>query len=116
MNPSSISLPFAWPDTVRTAVLHACSLAHYAIVYTRSWCADSRLQRVRLAGRLDRARNEIALLREEIRIKGARMRKIPARHRPFYHPAERMAILEMKAVRGWNLRQTAEAFLLEPET
>ncbi|MFO7870509.1 MAG: DDE-type integrase/transposase/recombinase [Kiritimatiellia bacterium] len=115
MNPSSISLPSAWSDTVRTAVLHSCSLAHYAIVHARSWCADSRLQRVRLAGRLDRARNEITLLREEIRIKGARMRKIPARHRPFYPPAERMAILEMKAVRGWNLRQTAEAFLVEPE-
>jgi transposase-like protein len=50
------------------------------------------------------------LLREELRIKDARMASIPAHHRPFYRPKERLAILELKAARGWSLEQTAERF------
>jgi putative transposase len=91
-------------------------MAHSATVYTRSWAADSKLQRVRLASKLEQAESEIALLREEIRIKDGRMEKIPAPNRPHYPPTERLAILELKAARGWNLAQTANTFLLEPET
>jgi hypothetical protein len=46
---------------------------------------------------VDRARQEIALLREELRIKDARMASIPPRRRPHYPPKERLAILELKA-------------------
>jgi putative transposase len=59
---------------------------------------------------------EGALLREEIRIKDARMDHIPPHRRPHYPPPERLAILELKAARGWSLAQTARAFLWEPET
>lgn len=62
------------------------------------------------------AENEIALRREEIRIKDARMAKIPAKNRPFYPPLERMGILELRAARAWSLAQTARVFLLDPET
>ena len=105
-----------WPRSVRSAMLHVVSLAHGSITFSRSWAADSSLQRVRLAGELERTRNEVSLLREELRIKDARMVRIPAHHRPFYPPVERMAILELKAARGWNLVQTAKAFQVEPET
>ena len=112
----TIPLPEYWPGSVRSVMLQVVSLAHWAIAYSRSWAADSKLQRVRLAGELERARNEISLLREEMRIKDARMLKIPAQQRPHYPPVERMAILQLRAAGAWNLAQTAKAFLVEPET
>jgi hypothetical protein len=59
-------LPDNWPKPVRSAILHASSLAHAAIIHTRSWCANSSIARVRLAGQSDQAKHEIALLREEL--------------------------------------------------
>ena len=53
---------------------------------------------------------------EEIRIKDARMAQIDPRRRPHYPPVERMAILELKAARGWSLEQTAWAFLVTAAT
>jgi hypothetical protein len=34
------------------------------------------------------------------------MAQIPAHRRPHYPPTERMAILQLKAARGWNQVQT----------
>jgi transcriptional regulator with XRE-family HTH domain len=63
-----------------------------------------------------RAQAQIALLQEELRIKDARMAQIPSHRRPHYPPTERMAILELRAARGWNQVQTAKAMLVTPET
>ena len=113
---AEMPLPDNWPPYARSAMLHAAFLAQAAIVYSRSWCANSPIARARLAGKLDQAHNEITLLQEELRIKNARLAKIPPHQRPFYAPTERMAILELKAAHGWNQAQTAQAFLVEPET
>jgi transposase InsO family protein len=59
-----------------------------------------------------RLEQELTLVREEIRIKDARMARLPAHRRPQYTPVERMAILELKAARAWSLTQAAEAFLV----
>ena len=58
--------------------------------------------------------HEFALFGEEIRIKDAHMAPIPAQRRPYYPPVERMAVLELRAARGWSLQQTAEMFLDQP--
>src|SRR5579885_960083 len=102
-----LKLPKSWPATLRSAMLHVLSLGKYAAVYTRSWAADSPNARVRLRAENDRLLQEVALLREEIRIKDARMACLPPHRRPFYPAPERMAILEMRAARGWSLGQTA---------
>jgi len=91
-------------------------LARVALVHTRAWCADSRIERVRLRGRVDGLAQEVALLREELRIKDARLARIPAQERPRYPPAERLAILGLRAARGWSVAQTARAFLLTAAT
>ena len=44
------------------------------------------------------------------------MASIPAHHRPFYRPMERLAILELKAARDWSLEQTAKRFFVCPKT
>ena len=111
----NISLPKSWPAKVCAAMLHVVSLAKYAAVYTRSWAADSRHARVRLRADKDRLLHEAALLREEIRIKDARMASLPPHSRPFYPPSARLAILEVRAARSWSLEQTAAAFRLSQD-
>jgi hypothetical protein len=74
-----IPVPRGWKQHVRSAVLHVISLAN----------------------------QEVGLLGEEMRIKDARMAQIDPHRRPHYPPVERMAILQLRAVRGWSLEQTA---------
>jgi transposase InsO family protein len=111
-----IDLPTAWPRIAKSAIVHALALAHFVVTHVRGWCAESPLRRVRLAAECERLRSEVALLREELRIKDARVARIPPRSRPHYPPAERLAILALRAARGWNLAQTAARFLVEPAT
>jgi hypothetical protein len=46
--PPGIHLPKAWRSCVKSAVLHAIALAHYAIVYACARAADSINARVQL--------------------------------------------------------------------
>jgi hypothetical protein len=111
-----IPLPKQWSSRVRSGVLHAISLAHFSLTYTRSWAANSLNARLRLKQENDRLRQELALVREEMRIKDARMLRIPAQRRPHYPPIERLAILELRAARGWSLTQTARHLLVTTAT
>jgi putative transposase len=114
--PPRIDLPKSWQGCVRSAVLHAIALAHYAIVTARARAADSINARVRFAAENDRLHEECALLCEELRLKDSRIAQIAPQRRPHYGPYERMAILELRAARGWSLKQTADTFLLTPAT
>ena len=112
----TIPMPKGWQRHVCSAVLHVISLAQYATAYTRSWAVDSMNGRMRLKAENDRLLQEFALQREESRIIGARLARIPAHRRPHYLPTERMAILQLRAARGLSLKQTADAFFVSPET
>ena len=97
-------------------MLHVISLAQFAAAHTRGWAANSINARIRLKAETDRLQQQVQLLREEIRIKDARLEQVPASRRPHYPPVERMAILELKAARNWSLEQTARAFLVTAAT
>ena len=112
----SIRLPQNWPLRVKSALLHVISLAQFATAYTRGWAANSVNARMRLKAHADQCEQEAGMSREETRIKDARMRSIPAHKRPHYSPVERMAILQLRAARGWSCQQTADAFLVTPAT
>jgi transposase InsO family protein len=71
---------------------------------------------VRLRAENDRLEQEMAQLREELRLKDARLSRVPAHERPHYPPVERLAILQLRSARGWSVRQTAERFHLSPVT
>ncbi len=107
-----IPLPKSWQECVRSVAIYVFSLAHYCIVYPRARAADSINARVRLAAQNDHLHEECTLLREELRTKDARAAQIPPQRRPHYGPLERLAILELRAVRGWSLKQTADTFFL----
>jgi hypothetical protein len=111
-----IPLPSGWAKNVKSSVLHVISLAHYAIVAAHGWAANSINARVRLVADNDRVKQDNQLLREELRIKDARIAKLEPRRRPHYLATERMAILELNAARGWSLAQAARAFLVEDDT
>ena len=60
-----------WPKSVRSVVLHVPSMARYAMAAARGWAANSINARVRLAAQNNGLRQEVELLREELRIKDA---------------------------------------------
>ena len=110
-----IPLPKGWTTSVKSGVIHAIALAHYAIVYSRSWAADSRNERVRLKAKNLRAR-PCCLLERGASHQGCSHGGDSPHRRPQYPPPERMAILELKASRGWSLEQTAKAFFVTAAT
>ena len=101
---------------MKTAILHVISLARVALVAARGRAAQSRKSHVRLRAELAEARREISLLEEELRLKDLRMGCVKPRRRPHYRSTERLAILELRAARGWNTAQTASRFHLQPAT
>jgi len=111
-----VPLPAAWPKVTRSGILHALALAHFVVTHVRGWCANSPLERVRLRAENERLRSEVALLREELRIKDARLARVPPPNRPHHPPVERLAVLALKAARRWTTIQTAERFGVVPAT
>ena len=69
-----------------------------------------------LEAHVHRLETEVALLREELRIIGFRMAGITPQRRPQYSPVERMAIMELRAMRGWSKAETARRFFVSDDT
>ena len=114
--PETVPLPESWPAYVKTTVLHTMALVRFGMTHVRSWCADSPLTRVRLTAKVEQLEAELALLKEELRIKNARMSRVSPRERPHYPPPERLAILQLRAARGWTLDVTAKRFMITVTT
>jgi len=108
------ALPDCWPKSIKSVLIHVITMARIASLYTRSRCIKNGNDAVTI--QLQRAQEEIGLLKEELSIKDSRMKRISGGRRPHYTPTERLAILELKAARGWSNIQTAEAFLICPDT
>lgn len=87
-----VPLVSGWPQSVRSVLLHVISMAHYAIVTARGWAANSINARVRLNSRNDQLEQEVELLREQLRIKDARMTRIHPKYRPHYRPVDQVAV------------------------
>ncbi len=107
-----LPLPKNWPRRVRSAAVHAIALARLALTTARGQAHSAEPGSGRVASLTD----EILLIKEEMRIKDARMNGIPAQRRPHYLPTERLAILELRAARGWSQAQTADHMLVTPAT
>ncbi len=110
-----IPLPRGWKRRVRSSILHILALGHYSFTVLLARTALSRHRQVRLQAQIDRLNHEIAL-QEELRINDARMHRVPPHRRPHYGPLERMAILELRAARGWSARQAPDRFLVTVTT
>jgi transposase-like protein len=119
MNPAKLCplpLPRGWPRRVRSAVVQVISLARTSLALTQGWASESMNPELRQRAEEDRLLQEIQFLREEMRIKDSRMEQIEPHRRPHYPPTARLAILELRAGRGWTLAQTARIFQVSPLT
>ncbi len=105
-----LPLPRGWKRRVRSSVLQILALSHYTFTALLARAANSKNRQVRLQTEIDRRDHEIALLHEELRIKDGRMERVPPHRRPHYSRLERMAIMELRAARGWSARQAAARF------
>jgi len=66
----------------------------------------------RVAARIAALEVENVQLKEELRIKDARMARLDPRKRPHFAGDERLAILTLRAARGWTTAETARRFML----
>ena len=73
----SAPLPRGWKNHIKSSLLHAISLATAALTVARSRSAPRGLR-----AELERATNEIALLREELEIKDSRWSRLSSRKPP----------------------------------
>jgi hypothetical protein len=74
----NIPLPKSWPKRVRSGAIHTISLARFSLTAARGRAANNWNARIRLKEDNDRLRRDAVLRREELRIKDARMERIPA--------------------------------------
>ena len=116
MKQSDMPLPKVWPKQVKSIILNVISLAHWSLIHSRSWAANSPIQRVRLTAERDQAITKASQFEEIMRIKDARMARTPPHQRLNYTSIERLAILEIMAANGWSLAQTARIFMVDPDT
>jgi transposase InsO family protein len=114
--PFDVPIPKHWDKHLKSAFICAVSLAHRAFIVALTPCLNSVIARNRLQAEILLLTSEIALLKEEMRIKDARSIRVAAAARPHYRPAERIAILAVKAARTWSLTQAARAFQVTDST
>ena len=92
----SLRLPRNWHSLVRSAVLNVIGIVRIAMLTRRETLIkngdspDARIHQLEC---------EVAMLREELRIICARMRRVPSNRRPQYTGLERMAILQLRHAR-----------------
>ncbi len=72
-----LPLPRGWKRRVRSSVLHILALSHYSLTVLLARAAQTKNRHIRFQARIDRRDREIALLQEELRIKDARMERVP---------------------------------------
>ena len=69
---------------------------------------------LRLATQRDQIHVEMDLLRRELEILRGARGAVPPHKRPDYNPEQRLAILQLMRLRGWNGKFTAQRFVLQP--
>ena len=109
----SLRLPRNWHALVRSAVLNVIGIVRIAMLTGREALIENGDAP---DARIHQLESEVAMLREELRIISARMRRVPAHRRPQYTGLERMAILQLRAMRGWNKSETSRHFLVSDDT
>jgi len=109
----SLRLPKDWTTGVRNAVLNAIGIVRIAMLAGRETLIQ--VGNVKDA-RIHQLESEFAMTREELRLVGDRVRRIAPHRRPQYKMVERMAILELRAMRGWSKMETARHFFVSDDT
>ena len=71
---------------------------------------------LRLVVQRDQAVSEVDLLRREAEIFRTQRESLPPHRRPDYRPEQRLAIVQLRRLRGWSIKKTAKQFALHRNT
>ncbi len=71
---------------------------------------------LRLLTQRDHALNDARLLRRELATLRAQRQSLPPHRRPDYKAEQRLAILQLRRLRGWTIKKTARRFVVHPNT
>ncbi len=78
---SKIPIPRGWRRHTKSAIVQILALSHFTFTAMVARAANQRGRRNRQLAEIDRLSHQLALLQEELRIKNARMARVPP-HRP----------------------------------
>ncbi len=105
--------------TERLALRAVFSASHLLGLATGTHLRKLRAQNDPLAelqARLEEAELRARLAGETAELLAARFSKVPERHRPYFTPAQRFRILEVRSLLAWTAEEAARVFLVCPNT
>jgi len=91
-------------------------LLSQAYQLARARLASAASPIVRLLVQRDQVVSEGDLLRREAEIFRAQREGLPPHRRPDYRPEQRLAIRQLRRLRGWSIKKTAKHFVLHRNT
>jgi putative transposase len=106
LSPSAV---WSLVDAIAIVLAQAYQLARIRLASTASPV-------MRLLCQRDHAHSTLELLKRELSILRSQRESVPPHRRPDYLPEQRLAILQLKRLRGWGVRKTARRFVLHPNT
>jgi hypothetical protein len=90
----TLPVPRQWTKQIKSAFIHIISLASATITCTCALASKRKATVTRMKAELAQAYQEIALFRDEIRVKDDRFRRVAPHKRPYYPPIQRLQILK----------------------
>jgi transposase InsO family protein len=113
---ATLSLPKSWPKLVKRAIVLVCSTLKAAFDIEIGRRLDCIMHHSREHAAHQRLRLDHSTDREALRLLHARFSRLDPNRRTRYTRHERLRILELKALNGWNAAETAERFLVDEDT
>jgi len=86
----------------------------YIIARVRTLASGSPV--LRLMAQRDHAYSDAVLLEREVAIYRSQRYRYTTKQRPHFEPQQRAEILQLMRLRNWSPKQTAERFVLHPNT
>ena len=102
--------------TVLRLVDSMAILLSQAYQLARARLASAASPIVRLLVQRDQAFTEVDLLRRDVEVFRAQREGLPPHRRPDYQPEQRLAILQLRRLRGWSIKKTAKHFVVHRNT
>ena len=102
--------------TVLNLVDAMASTLGQAMQLARTRVASAASPILRLMIQRDHEVTESELLRRELEILRTGRENMPPQKRPDYRPAQRLAILQLMRLRGWNTKTVAKRFVIHENT
>jgi len=109
-------MPLLSSTTVLRVVDSMAILLSQAYQLARQRLASAGSPILRLLVQRDQEATEVDLLRREVEVFRAQRESLPPHRRPDFRPAQRLAILQLRRLRGWSIKRTAEHFVLHRNT